>query len=771
MRLYYICGINAIAMRKISLLLTVCLPMLVLAQQNPWKGYFSYKEITDVTSGNNKVVAATKNSLFSKELVSGGLATFTSINDVKPEVVTAVFNSSTNHIFIGNENGLIIIIKPDGSVINKPDIILEVPVPPNNKKINDFYEYNGKVYVSAQYGITVYNLNNLEVDETYYIGNSGESLDVLQTTVFNNEIYAVTRTQGIKKAALSNPFIYDYSQWSVFNSGNWLGLVTFNNQLVGANLNMNLYKFIGSTAQQFSTFGSTGKKLKSASNYLVFQANYQVHVYDQNLSLQSITYSIPNVSDFFTGAAVVNDKLYIGTSKNGLYESNIVPNNNFVNVSPNGPIEDYSFKIKKTSDELWITHGGYDRTYAPDYKYEGISTYKSSSGWNFINKANFTDVVSLGTVLENTFNKKEKYVCSNHKGLLKITDNTVFTLLDHTNTGANGLESLYYAPDPNYKSTRPNGLVQDNSGNIWMTNAYVNKALKVLRSNGSWQSYDLSSSIQNATNERYGNMEVDKNGTKWIASFLNGVIAFNERYNNRTIVINSEKGLPDNDVRCVAVDKKGQLWIGTYKGLRILSNVDRFLSENELTATNIVIQEGDLAQELFYQQFIQDIYVDGSNNKWVSIADAGVFHVSSNGQRTLHRFTKENSPLPSNNVLDIEIDEVTGEVFFATDKGTVSFLGSSTKGSENLENAYVYPNPVRPEYSGTVKIAGLMDKVNLKITDIEGNLVFETTSQGGTVEWDTTAFGKYKVASGVYMIFISSDDAAETTVKKIMIIR
>jgi hypothetical protein len=190
-----------------------------------------------------------------------------------------------------------------------------------------------------------------------------------------------------------------------------------------------------------------------------------------------------------------------------------------------------------------------------------------------------------------------------------------------------------------------------------------------------------------------------------------------------------------------------------------------------LTATNIVIQEGDLAQELFYQQTIQDIYVDGSNNKWVSIADAGVFQVSSNGQRTLHRFTKENSPLPSNNVLDIEIDEVSGEVFFATDKGTVSFLGSSTKGSDNLENAYVYPNPVRPEYTGTVKIAGLMDKVNLKITDIEGNLVFETTSQGGTVEWDTTAFGKYKVASGVYMIFISSNDAAETTVKKIMIIR
>lgn len=109
--------------------------------------------------------------------------------------------------------------------------------------------------------------------------------------------------------------------------------------------------------------------------------------------------------------------------------------------------------------------------------------------------------------------------------------------------------------------------------------------------------------------------------------------------------------------------------------------------------------------------------------------------------------------------------------FFATDKGLVSYLGASTKGSESLENVYAYPNPVRPGYSGTVKISGLMDKVNLKITDIEGNLVFETTSSGGTVEWDTTAFGKYKVASGVYMVFVTSSDAAETTVKKIMVVR
>src|SRR5690606_21576217 len=113
----------------------------------------------------------------------------------------------------------------------------------------------------------------------------------------------------------------------------------------------------------------------------------------------------------------------------------------------------------------------------------------------------------------------------------------------------------------------------------------------------------------------------------------------------------------------------------------------------------------------------------------------------------------------------------TGEVFFATDKGMVSYKGTSTAAEDNLSNVYVFPNPVRPGFEGDVNISGLMDNVNVKITDIEGNLVYETTSEGGTVLWDTRAFGKYKVASGVYMIFLASDDGAETKVKKVMIIR
>ena len=178
-----------------------------------------------------------------------------------------------------------------------------------------------------------------------------------------------------------------------------------------------------------------------------------------------------------------------------------------------------------------------------------------------------------------------------------------------------------------------------------------------------------------------------------------------------------------------------------------------------------------MPQELLFEQVITDIEVDGSNNKWIATASSGVFYLSSNGQETLLRFTAENSPLPSNNVQDIAIDEFSGVVYFATVNGLVAYNGTSTAPRDNLEEVYVYPNPVRPSFTGNVTIDGLTANANVKITDIEGSLVFETTSEGGSVLWDTTAFGRYKVASGVYLVIITAEDAIETKISKIMIVR
>ena len=738
-----------------------------------WKGYFSYNEIVDVESASNAVFASTQNALFSQVIASSNLNIYNSITGLKPDVISTIHHSeSFNKTFVGNKNGLILIQNPDGSVTTKVDIIEEVPVPPNKKKINDFYEFNGRLYVATDYGISVIDVATSEFITTYFIGTAGEETEVLQTTVLNNEIYAVTRSFGIRKANINNPNLFDFSQWQTFDTNFWSGIVTFNNQLVATNTNARTYSYNRASFQEILNHNQIGLKLKTNGNELIITTQNNIYVLGQSFNIMAHITQIPDLNVKFTAATVVDEFIYVGTEKNGLFSTPITNPTVFTAMSPNGPLQNYAFRVKKGKNKLWMVHGDYSQQFNP-YPLDdlGISTYTTDNSWQILPYQDLLGAKSLSDIAINPSRPNEVFVTSYFSGMLKFQGEEV-ELLNNTNTGPNGLESLVLSGNPSYIDIRINSPAFDKEGNLWVTNGLVDRGIKVLRANGQWQSFDLTGITANLATGRYNSMAIDKNSTKWIAAYNDGVVAFNENYSNKFIVINQENAdIPAPVVNCLAIDNRNQLWIGTMAGLRVLSSIDRFITETELDVFPIIIQEGDLAQELFYQQPILDIAVDGANRKWVSIADGGVFLVSSNGQQTLYRFDKSNSPLPSNNILDIEIDGVSGEVFFVTDKGMVSFLGTSTKPSDGLGDVYVYPNPVRPNFVGTVKISGLTDKANIKITDIEGNLVYETTSSGGTIEWDTTAFGKYKVASGVYMIFVASEDGLDSTVKKVMIVR
>lgn len=761
--------------KHLWILLFVTVPLFGQQNNQLWKSYFSYNEIVDVANGGVTVYAATENSIFSKNTTSGNLTQTNSISGLKPESITCITRSeSVNKTFIGNSNGLLLVVNADGSVTQKVDIITEVPVPPNKKKINDLYEHNGRIYIATDYGISVLNAVTLEFVATYFIGSNGEEVEVLQTTVKDNEIYAVTRTNGIRKGDLNNPFLFDFSQWTTFDAGFWTGIVTFNNEIIAANTNSRTFRLTGTSNIEVLNHSQVALKIKTNQSELVITTANTIFVVNQSFSTIATisTAAFSEVTPVFTAATVVNNRIFIGTEKDGLFETNLNNTSIFENISPNGPLQNLIFRVKKAPNKIWAVHGSYNQEYNPYPLDElGISVFDNDTGWNIIPYEDLLEAKSLSDIAINPNNPNEVYVSSYFSGLLKINGNNI-SLLNNTNTGPNGLESLVLTPpNPSYVDIRVNSPAFDREGNLWVTNAFVNRAIKVQRGT-QWQSYNLQGVTANFASGRYNNMVIDKNRTKWIAAFNDGIVAFNENLNNKFININVSNGnLPDPVVTCVALDNRNQLWIGTLRGLRIVSSIDRFLTEEEIATTNIVIQEGDLAQELFFQQTILDIAVDGANRKWVSIANGGVFLVSANGQETIYRFDKNNSPLPSNTILDIEIDGASGEVFFATDKGMVSFLGTSTRPSDSLADVFVYPNPVRPGFAGTVKISGLTDRANVKITDIEGNLVFETTSAGGTIEWDTTAFGKYKVASGVYMIFVASQDGTDSTVKKVMVIR
>ena len=745
-----------------------------------WQGYFSYNQIKSITETSTSVIASSENAIFTKNLTTNELKTLNSIDGLKAESISAIYKSNSKNItFIGNTDGLLLLIQPDGSVLYKNGILAELPVPPNIKKINNFTEYNNKIYISTDYGITVFDLNTLEFGDSYYIGAGGSQTRIFQTTILNDELYAVTEFAGIKKINVNNPNSIDYNQWTTFDSGYWYGITTFNNQIVALNTDGNVSRYNGSTFDSFLNLFQAGLNIKSVGTNLIVTTDKKVYVFNtsfQQINLVQNTQFLPQVVTF-SCATVINDGLFIGTMNSGLFSTTLTNSTTFINTTPSGPLSNRIFRVKKSTAALYALYGGYSSEYNPYGSYFGLTTQPinkfSDNGWSLIPSSLLMGAKALSNIAFNPNNENQFYISSYFSGLLKVVNDVPTNLYTYNNTGINGLESLIIQNDPSYKDVRVNGPAFDKSGNLWMTNNLVQRTLKVLKNDGQWQSYDLSAVISTPTIENNGILLIDKNSTKWLCTYKSGLVGFNENLGNKLLACKSDPtgNLPDVDVRCLAIDTKNQLWIGTSKGLRYLPSIDSFINDTELKSKSIIILEDGLAQELFYDQFILDIAVDGANRKWVSTFGSGVYLVSPNGQETVYHFTKDNSPLPDNNVIDIEIDNVNGEVYFVTEKGMVSFKGISTKANDNLENVFVYPNPVRPDFLDTIKISGLTNKAIVKITDIEGNLVYEKTSEGGTIEWDTTAFGNYKVASGVYMILISDQDGNETKVKKVMIIR
>lgn len=747
-------------------------------KNQPWKGYFSYNDIKDISQSPTQFFAASENALFSKSDLTDEIKTTNTVDGLSGQTISTIYHSAAfNRTLIGYENGLLIVVNEADGQIKKVVDIINKQLPPNLKRINHFTEYNGIAYLSCDFGIVQFNLSTLLFGDTYFIGNNGDEIRVNQTAVSDGFIYASCTFNGIRRASLASENLINFAEWTEINGGAWNGIATVGNEIVAMNSSGNLNRFNGASFQPFIQFPQVSVDLRSSEDKLAITFPNQVKIYNTQLApVFTVTDNqiqqplLPK----FTCATILGTTVYIGTKDNGVIISETSGSTVFKYLLPDGPLRNSSFAINATTENLWVVFGGYNSNYNP-YTYDdfggptlyGISKLENKQ-WLNIPASEVLGAKALSHITIDPKKKDEVYISSMFSGLLKLENDVPTLLFTPTNSAPNGLESIEIADIP--QDIRVNNATFDKVGNLWMTNDFTTKGLKVLKANGQWQRYSLEPILPKSPN--FGALVIDKNNTKWMAT-RDGVIGYNENSGVfKVLREGSDVGnLPSREVRTITIDNRNQLWIGTNKGLRVLSSIDRYNSEGQLTANPIIILEDNVPQELLFQQFITSIAVDGANNKWIGTANSGVFQFSSDGQKTLQRFTIDNSPLPSNTINDIDINPVTGEVFFATTQGIVVFKGISTDGNDDLRDVKVYPNPVRPGFSGTVKITGLLNKANVKITDISGNLVHEVISEGGTIEWDTTAFGKYKVASGVYMIFVAAQDGVETTVKKVMIVR
>ena len=311
----------------------------------------------------------------------------------------------------------------------------------------------------------------------------------------------------------------------------------------------------------------------------------------------------------------------------------------------------------------------------------------------------------------------------------------------------------------------------DTDGNLWCTNAQTLEPLSVQYTNGEWESFSLGNTV--TENQNLAKLIIDRNNQKWIQLKNNGLIVFDEmRTGNKTKKISNGENngnLNSDRVFAMAEDLDGEIWIGTDDGVSVFYNPSDVF-EGEQASTIIVTKDG-YNTYLLDGLLINDIEVDGANRKWFATNNSGAILTSANGTEELIHFTAENSPLFSNKVVDIEVNDETGEVFFATDKGLISYRAGATKGSNNFSNVVVFPNPVKPNYQGSISIKGLLTDAQVKITDVSGNLVYKTKALGGQANWDGNMTNGREARSGVYLIFCSDEDGNENHVSKLLIVR
>ncbi|HUH25193.1 MAG TPA: T9SS type A sorting domain-containing protein [Flavobacterium sp.] len=737
------------------------------AQNQLWKGYYSYQETTAVTQDHQTIYFATDNAVFAYNQHSAETEIFNTINGLKIDgITTLAYAVDYKKLIVGSTNGKVAIIDlAADKIYHLNDIFNKTNIPDSQKKVNRIVVHNGYAYLATGYGITAVRLNDNHFGDTFYVGADGDFANVKSIAVTANQMYATVENEGIKKAFLNSNLI-DYNNWQVIDFSNWLDLVSIGNQLVGVkeDLTLNTISATNQITQVGEVWGGF-LRLNTSGDILLEITHEAVRLRTSDFSVYNEFIFAMNENGGVNDGTFANGMYYVASRTKGGLKIPIENKTAFQNVSPTGPLSNNAFALTFQNRDLWVTFGGYGNGMNP-YIPNGLTSYglsilKNMQNWNEITLSELQNIKSTVNVSFNPQKPNTAYISSFNDGLGVLDVNSKdFTIYDDQNTGA--LQAI--APD----DVRVNGVTFDRNGTGWMTNSGVNPFLVSVDKNNQFNAYSFN---LGTFNDSYLSPIIDKNNTKWIGSGLNGVFAFNETKNNKAMQIETRHNLPGRVITALALDYNNQLWIGTEKGLRIVPNVDQFLTTSQLTPTNIVIMDEGKAQELFFEQNILAITVDGSNNKWVSIADSGVFLISGNGQETIYKFTKENSPLPSNDVLSIAIEGTTGEVFFGTRKGIVSFKNYATTPTSNLDQVKVYPNPVKPEFTSDVKITGLVANSNVKITDIAGNLVYETTSLGGSVTWNTYSFSGAKVPSGVYMIFVSSDDGTLDVVKKLMIIR
>ncbi len=743
-----------------------------------WVDMFSYRNVLHVDAHGDRIFGGAENAVFvagegNNEWV---FQKFSTIQGLSGEKLTALhYMDNAEKLLVAHADGMLEILDLREDKILKDNGLKDARIPESQKKINAVADDQGIFYLAMPYGITEYTTDPVGFGNTYRLGPSGTDIAVSDVCIFDNKIFAATRGEGVKYIERDDPYKSDPSRWSSVGTETWTHLFSLGNFLYGIK-NGKIYKVYPGYTQLITSLGATPLAVSTNNDYVFLAFGNEIRVLDRQFSPVRTLNAASGYPYRWNDVTCTDDALLAATREHGVVKIDLA---SFAaeEIFPEGPLYNKPFAADAYNGLLWVVYGDYSQLYNP-YPLDryGISRYFDGHWHNIpyekIQKVSLTDVKIDRTDTTRVF------VGSFHDGLLEFRHGDLVQVYDSTNSTIAPVVDRHGNHLGEY---RVSPLEFDRDHRLWIFEGLTLDAVQRFDpATGDWQAYSFEALMQTPFNEGAADMHFDRDGHLWIATHRLGLVGLDPATGD-LVALNERNNIPYEgtyrNTQAAAVDKDNVLWIGTLRGLRILRDPSRAFTDPGVMAEPVIIELAELhgqdnqGVELMYGQEITEIVVDGANNKWIGTTNAGVFYFSPDGQKTIYHFTTANSPLPGNAIFDIAVDPVTGIVYISTDKGLIGFKGDATEGKTDLSNAYVYPNPLNQKRHDHLIIRNLMSDISVKITDIEGNLVYETVSRGGTVEWDLRNFAGRKVATGVYLILLTDRDHENTKVLKALIVR
>lgn len=761
-------------MVRVKIILVLFFIPVMAGSQGPlgtWADHLPYHSVNWVTAGKTEIIGSTDYALtvYNKEF--NEVRKISKVNGLTDCGISTVgFSDATESYIVAYQNSNIDILK-NGVITNLPDIYNKYIA--GLKEINRIRCNDDYAYLATTFGIVILDLNRLEIFDTWKPAPDGDQNTVKDIAFVGSEIYAAT-SKGLYHGSLANPGLSYFGNWNLvpgtITGKEYNALAAINDRLfinspedisTGDFLLMMLNNNISIIS---NTPGLKNNSLEVSGDKLIVASGQSVSVYNWSgiaeVNITGYGWGTANANN----AIIDNGVLYVADRDAGIVSSpDMITFNGLI---PPGPYLNTNYDIFYSNGNIYVSGGSVDNAWNNNFNSMQTHLFLDRK---WITKIDYEAWDAL-RVRPYPGSTSKVYVSSWGSGLFEYTDGILTANWNESNSP---LQSIITGQ----RYVRVCGLAFDSDRSLWMTQTGVEGSIKVLKDDASW--ITLPYTIDAPT---IGEIIIVRSGMKWIllprghGLFVlddnrTPEIFSDDRY--KKFIPKDQDGNPLPNIYSIEEDNDGNIWIGTDQGPAVFYNPEQ-LFERDIAAYRIKIPRNDgtgLADILLGTETITTIASDGGNRKWFGTNSSGAYMVSADGLQLIRTFNSSNSPVLSDNITSIEVDGKTGEVWIGSNKGIVTVRETATTGADSMNHVYSFPNPVREDYNGEVTITGLMTDTSVKITDISGNLVYETTSLGGQVSWDLRNYRGTRVSTGVYLIFCSNEDGSVNAVTKLLVIR